>query len=61
MRQLAALPPDQRMLIMAETARDSRPSVKRGDLHRRLDGLLTTLDLIRDELLAVRSAVKDRG
>ncbi|HYH08653.1 MAG TPA: helix-turn-helix transcriptional regulator [Thermoanaerobaculia bacterium] len=60
-RQLAALPPDQRMLIMAETARDSRPSVKRGDLHRRLDGLLTTLDLIRDELLAVRSAVKDRG
>ena len=56
-RRLAAFPPDARAQIMIAASRDGRSNGKRGDLHRRLDALLATLDVLRDQLLEVRTAV----
>ena len=57
-RQLAALPADQRARIMIAASRGATPNGKRADLRVHLDGLLSTLDLLRDELLELQRAVR---
>jgi transcriptional regulator with XRE-family HTH domain len=60
-RRLAAYPVDQRAQIMAAASRDARPAGKAGDLHCQFDALLTTLDVVRDELLEIRRAIRRRN
>jgi transcriptional regulator with XRE-family HTH domain len=60
-RRLAAFPADERAQIMIAASRDGKPNGTRVDLHRRLDTLLATLDIMRDQLLEVRLAVRKRG
>lgn len=60
-RRLAAFPPDERAQIMAAAARDAAPNGTRSDLHRHLDALVTTLDVLRNELLEIRIAVRRKG
>lgn len=61
-RQLAALAPDERIEVMVAAGRGSHNGHgNRRDLQRRLDGLLATIDLVREELVEIRRALRKRG
>jgi transcriptional regulator with XRE-family HTH domain len=56
--ELAALPAAERARVVISAQRQSRREGVREALHTRVESLLTTLDLIRDELLQVRKDLR---
>jgi transcriptional regulator with XRE-family HTH domain len=56
-RQLARRTPEERVQLLAQA---TKRAPKRGGSHiqQRLEGLLTTLDVLRDELIDVRTEVR---
>ncbi|HVE69727.1 MAG TPA: helix-turn-helix transcriptional regulator [Thermoanaerobaculia bacterium] len=52
--ELAMLSPSERARVLATALKQSRKNGSREALHARVEGLLTSLDLIREELLLVR-------
>lgn len=56
-RELAALPPDHRAQIFIAAARKERRGTRNLDLHQRVDALVASIDMLRDELMEIRKRV----
>lgn len=58
--ELAMLSPAERARVLASALKQSRKDGTREALHARMESLLMTLDLIREELLHVRQDIRRR-
>lgn len=56
--ELALLSPAERARVLASALKQSRKDGSKEALHARVESLLTTLDLIREELLHVRKDIR---
>lgn len=59
-REISNASPYERAQLFIEIARHSRSTTARGDLNAHMDTLLSAVDLMREELLALRRAVRRR-
>lgn len=58
--ELALLSPAERARVLLAALKQSRQDGSREALHSRVESLITTLDLIRDELMQVRREMRRR-
>jgi len=56
--ELAMLSPSQRARVLASALKQSRHEGTREALHARVESLVTTLDLVRDELVHLRKELR---